>query len=159
VYIPPLRERREDIPLLVEHLLATGSFNDDGKGGRRLERLPVHWEQALAAHSFCGNVRELINLVERAVAIPDVVPTLTTPQAEDFPTGGQKKISQEADGSNGIPLFRVEKERLINDFEYNYLSTLLRQSGGNLSQAARIAGLDRKHLRDLVRKHGLYEKA
>jgi DNA-binding NtrC family response regulator len=106
-----------------------------------------------------GNVRELINLVERAVAIPDVPPTLSTPQAEEFPTDGQKRISRGTDRSNDIPLFRVEKERLVNDFEYNYLATLLQQSGGNLSQAARIAGLDRKHLRDLVRKHGLYEKA
>jgi DNA-binding NtrC family response regulator len=135
VELPPLRERPEDIPLLVEHLLATLGQPRPNLSGKTLA--------ALAAHDWPGNVRELRNVLERAVALaggreiqPELLGLEVAPQADELS-------------------FRDAKERLVVAWERDYLTMLLRRAGGNISRAARQAGLDRPYLHRLLKKHGV----
>jgi transcriptional regulator with GAF, ATPase, and Fis domain len=143
VTVPPLRARRDDIPLLVEHMLKAA-----GAG------LAVSSEsmQSLASHDWPGNVRELRNVIERSVYLARAV--------------GETELSlvslPMAAGSPGDVLhfepgktYRETRARYEADFERRYVKWLLARHGGNVSAAARDAKMDRKHLHDMAKKHGL----
>ncbi len=139
--IPPLRDRREDIPQLVEHFCRrTRAEVEDA----RLEELKADFLKRL----WPGNVRELRNAVERAVllgAIDGDVLTPAAPRAE----GATPAV---ADNPAVLP-FRSAKEIAIARWEQSYLTRLMQDAEGNLSRAARLAQIDRGHLRDLLRHH------
>jgi DNA-binding NtrC family response regulator len=139
VTLPPLRDRPEDIPLLVDHLLAR--LDPTGANAAPV-RDPAHLE-TLAAHAWPGNVRELRNYLERCVALGEQSP----PGAEAV-AGTVPRL--EADQ----PL-RVARERWVAHFERRYLEALLREHGGNVSAAARAAGVDRVHFYRLMSRHGV----
>ena len=141
VRMPPLRERLEDLPLLLEHLLERLSPSG---------RLPTFSPQAMAAlqnHPWPGNVRELANVVARAVALGSG----GTVTEEDLGLG----FSQGAPSRTPNPGFKEAKEEAEFLFEREYLRDLFRRCDGNVSRAARDADLDRKHLRRLLRRHGM----
>jgi DNA-binding NtrC family response regulator len=145
--VPPLRERPADIPLLVQRFAA------EFGGGRTLHVLPDDL-QRLARHPWPGNVRELRNLIERACALSRG----DTLDLGDFFGGG----GTPAPATEGIPYhlpFKEAKARVVEHFERQYLQVLLERHEGNLSAAARSAEVDRKHLRELLRKHGLRESS
>ena len=145
--VPPLRERPADIPLLVQRFAA------EFGGGRTLHVLPDDL-QRLARHPWPGNVRELRNLVERACALSRG----DTLDLGDF-FGGR---GTPAPATEGIPYhlpFKEAKAQVVEHFERQYLQVLLERHEGNLSAAARSAEVDRKHLRELLRKHGLRESS
>ena len=147
--VPPLRDRPEDIPLLYRSLLA--SFQVD------LGR-PVVVEQAalefLQAQPWPGNVRELRNVLVRAVALGhDGIVRREDVAAEGVGFRGTR-LEREALDVSGE--FAVAKERAIERFEFAYLSALMKRCGGNVSLASREADLARHHLRDLLKKRGLY---
>jgi transcriptional regulator with GAF, ATPase, and Fis domain len=141
IALPPLRERREDIPKLVRFFL--------DKYGRRegLQDVRITQEamQKLLRYPFPGNVRELENLIEGALA-------LTTDPVIDpgdllLPEAGVPAV--EGGLSSDLPT--------LDDLEARYIARVLAHTGGNLSQASRILGVDRKTLyrrRALVRKKG-----
>ncbi|MGE5181313.1 MAG: sigma 54-interacting transcriptional regulator [Acidobacteriota bacterium] len=149
VHVPPLRQRKEDVAHLVKMFLDKAGAAELGKqvGGAALERLErYHWP---------GNVRELRNVITRAVALagPDddfqslpfvLRPTIAAP--DDAP-------SFRADRP-----FHDAKDELVARFEREYLADLVQRAGGNLSQAARIAGLERKFLYKLLERAGLRGK-
>ncbi len=145
--VPPLRNRREDIPLLVRHLLATATWNDDGKGGRRLAELPPQVMERLVQHHYPGNVRELVNLVCRAATLPDldVFSLDLCPPAAGRQSGPVQRVAP----------FKEAKEELLRSFEVDYLTTVLSLANGSVSKAAVIAGLGRQYFRDLLRKAGI----
>lgn len=127
ITLPPLRERAEDIPLLVE---AIAKGLDDVPP---LVRDPV-WISALLKYPWPGNVRELRNHVERAVGLGTVA------------------------ASSGVDLSIPLKEarmRWVELFEARYLAQLLEAHGGNVTAAARAAGVDRVHLHRLLARSGL----
>lgn len=143
--IPPLRERREDIPLLIELF------------SRRLP--PGMWRAPdpeamarLVGYDWPGNVRELRNVVERSAYLsPNGVIDLITP--------GARTRTQEAQVAFDPTLtFREQKERAIELFEEAYLSWLLQRAEGNISRAAREADMDRKYLHKLLRRYGIDAK-
>jgi DNA-binding NtrC family response regulator len=104
----------------------------------------------MSKHDWPGNVRELRNYVERSVVLQSASPTLRRGQ------GGS--VSAATGPINGIDLsvpFRIAKDAVIDSFERSYLSQLLEAAGGNMSKAARMAGMDRMYLHRLVQKHGL----
>ena len=138
IQIPPLRERREDIELLARHFYAQFSPDDIEP-----ERELVQW---LRKQDYPGNVRELRSTVERAVLLGDA-------SLSDAPAVDGAPIA-EARFDDSVP-FRAAKERVISQWERGYLSDLLAQAGGNVSKAARMARMDRNHLRELLRRHQL----
>ncbi|MFO0728011.1 MAG: sigma 54-interacting transcriptional regulator [Myxococcota bacterium] len=141
VPLPPLRERREDIPALVENILSRpGAFDE----------LKSDVKERLLAHTWPGNIRELRNVIERASymgSIDDLEP-------------GVERIDRGEEEASRLLLdytrpFKEAKEGLVARFEREYLRHLLSRSQGNMARAARDAGIDRKYLYMLLKKYGL----
>jgi two-component system nitrogen regulation response regulator NtrX len=138
IAVPPLRERAEDIPLLVEHFAAQVA-RETGRRPMKFERAAL---EALARHPFPGNVRELRNLVERlvimspgaSVGAEDVAGVL--PRAEPTPVG-PTRISE-----------------AVDDFERRQIEEAIAAEGGNMTRAAARLGLERSHLYKKMKKLG-----
>ncbi|MBV8757491.1 MAG: sigma 54-interacting transcriptional regulator [Deltaproteobacteria bacterium] len=140
--IPALRERREDIPLLVEHFLRQLSVSS----GNPDPRLPDDFLARAQRHQWPGNVRELRNAVERAVLLPN------HPQAafEAPPKKEQGFATIDID----VP-FKQAKQKLVDEFDRRYLEALLEAHDGNISAAARAAGIERMSIYKMIRRLGL----
>jgi DNA-binding NtrC family response regulator len=144
--VPPLRDRREDIPALVDHFC------------RKLQ-VPVTRDQRARMHSefatrpWPGNVRELRNAVEQAVLLGDLDARrpLSSEDRDDTAVNGDP-TRLEWDFSQP---FRLAKDRSIERWERQYLTALMRHVNGNISRAARLVEVDRAHLRTLLRRHGV----
>jgi len=144
--IPPLRERREDILLLVQHFL---------KQFTRTVDLPVksftpEALECLSHYSWPGNVRQLQNVVERSIALA----LGERIGVEDLPEELRSLGSNGASSAPAKPLFS-EKFQLIGDFERDYLIKLLLENHCNVSQAAQTAGCHRRTLYRMVKRHQL----
>jgi DNA-binding NtrC family response regulator len=142
IQVPALRERPGDVPLLVK------AFLDEFARHRALRVEPRDIER-LKRYTWPGNVRELRNVLERACALTRG----DTLDLEDF-FGGRGTPAPASRLPLDLP-FKEAKSRVVDDFERAYLEHLLTRHAGNLSAAARAAEVDRKHLRELLRKHGL----
>ncbi|WP_437311950.1 sigma 54-interacting transcriptional regulator [Sorangium sp. So ce388] len=141
--MPPLRERREDIPLLVAHYYRQFADRADP---------PAELVERLAHHDWPGNVRELRSAVERAVLTGD--PAVGEGGAAPREGGGGDE--EPALRPEDLELsFRQAKERTVARWERAYVKALIRANGGNLSHAARAGRMDRNHLRELLRRHGV----
>jgi transcriptional regulator with GAF, ATPase, and Fis domain len=138
IVVPPLRERPEDVPVLVRHFVEQANATL----GRAVQKVPAEVMAELAARPWPGNVRELANVVQRLVLLSPGN-TLAAPQA---PGMEARATSATAVASGIAPLVEVERE---------HLRRALAASGGNLSQAARLLGLKRGTLRWRLRKAGL----
>jgi DNA-binding NtrC family response regulator len=137
VRLPSLRERTEDIPLLVEHILENlGASDRDEAAPIRAPEFQAH----LAQHGWPGNVRELRNYIERSLAL----------QAP--PPGGPGPAPAYLDQTRPL---RVAREAWIRAFERGYLEDLLKKHDNNVTAAARAAGVDRIHFYRLLWKHNL----
>jgi transcriptional regulator with PAS, ATPase and Fis domain len=148
--VPPLRERPDDIPILAHHFA--------GKvGGRAFDLSPTLIEE-LKRHDWPGNVRELRNVVERALSLGQV----------GLPQTGKDLVGGIAAGGSGRPYarshnpeevldlpFKEAKGQLIESFERDYITQLLKKHKGNISQAANEAGIDRNYIHRLVKKYNL----
>ncbi|HEX3763007.1 MAG TPA: sigma 54-interacting transcriptional regulator [Kofleriaceae bacterium] len=148
--LAPLRERREDVPLLVEHfareLGAEGSL-ESLFGADQLAR----WQK----HPWPGNVRELRNAVEAALVVG---PQAAGDPGLGFAPGVPAPGLAVADDQPILP-YKDQRAAVVRDFEHGYLVRLMAQAGGNVSQAARIAKMDRSHLIDLLHRHGLKDRS
>jgi DNA-binding NtrC family response regulator len=145
VSVPPLRERPSDVAVLAQRFVA--------EFGRTLQIRPDDLD-VLMRYPWPGNVRELRNLVERACA-------LSRGETLDLGDFGPRGTPTPARGE-GIPHhlpFKQAKAQVVEQFERQYLQALLERHTGNLSAAARSADVDRKHLRELLRKHNLRESS
>jgi len=144
VYVPPLRERPEDIPLLASHFLK--------EAGRRLKRpvkgIAPESVQALVRYPWPGNVRELENVIERAVIVSraDVLHDLA--RFLTGPGGAQAPVDL------SLP-FRDAKARIVEEFERAYVQGLLDAHGGKLTAAAKHADMDPKNFSDKMTRYGL----
>jgi DNA-binding NtrC family response regulator len=153
IVVPALRERPDDIPLLVRHFLRDRPLRVDDATLARL-----------AAYDWPGNVRELRNVVEGAVALS---PGETLVLGE-LGRGRRAPAGEPASGAAAVAAaataaatpaqlpFRDAKAEAIEGFERRYLSELVEQHA-TLAAAADAAGMDRKHLRVLLKRHGLRE--
>ncbi|MBI2391432.1 MAG: sigma 54-interacting transcriptional regulator [Deltaproteobacteria bacterium] len=152
VTVPPLRERKADIELLIGHFLEQLSAT---RNADRLFTKEVIAE--LAQHDWPGNVRELRNYVERAVVLETTsLRPPSTPRMAAVTDASGANMAVRAIDIN-VP-FKIAKEGLIDEFERAYLQSLLGWAGGNMSKAARHAGIDRMYLHRLVQRHGLRAK-
>ncbi|WP_394839112.1 sigma 54-interacting transcriptional regulator [Pendulispora rubella] len=146
ITIPPLRLRRDDITPLITHILNSASASD--------LVLPKESLESLLAHDWPGNVRELRNVLERAIYM--VKPTggtelsaITFPLSMSVPEGGSPFQFEPSKS------YRETRAKYDADFERRYVKWLLGRHHGNVSAAAREARMDRKHLHDMAKKHGL----
>ena len=181
VELPPLRERRDDIPGLANHFLRE-------VGARR--GIAMTWAPdalaALVGHSWPGNVREMRNVVERAAALGDgpalrrndlafgreLGPSLVA--AHDLAQAGAHAAQRAAAELSGVELpphtgpatfdpallkaglgFKGAKQTVVDAFEVAYLAALMARNEGNITRSAQEAGLTRYHLRELLKRHGL----
>lgn len=149
VRLPSLRERREDIPLLVDTFAS--AFAE--RTGHRAEIDPNEIN-GLVAHDWPGNVRELKNTVERALWLAqtgDGAVRFALPTAELMAAPAAVEVLS----FDPAVSFSEHKEGWERDFERRYLGWLFARAEGSISKAARLASMDRKHLRGLLRKYGL----
>jgi DNA-binding NtrC family response regulator len=152
--VPPLRERKEDIPRLAHHFLRLFAEQYERDGDQPL-RLSVDSVQALLEHSWPGNVRELQNLMERVVSLAGPGEEVRVGDlADEFQfNAGTARLA--GGGTDIGKPFHLAKEEAIEAFERAYLSAILAEHGGNISLAARVAGIDRKTIHRLLNKYGL----
>lgn len=134
ISIPALRDRKEDIPLLIEYFLK--------------ERKKIHSEafNALISYDWPGNVRELENVIERLVVFSGgetIVP-------DDLPVEIRNTVCKDIDCSLS---YREAKKRAIDEFNRNFVECTLRQTGGNVTKAAEKMQLDRANLQRVMRKY------
>jgi two-component system, NtrC family, response regulator AtoC len=128
IRIPPLRDRREDVPLLAEHFVA--------KHGRPEAAITPAARDLLVAHGWPGNVRELENVVARALALNPsgmIVP-------EDLPDAIRRA------GAPAVPLPGTADRPTLAEVEQRYAAQVLAEQGGNKTRAAEVLGIDRKTL-------------
>jgi DNA-binding NtrC family response regulator len=144
VVLPALRERREDIAPMVGEMLRLRGLDDPGPiEGPNFERLLVH--------DWPGNVRELRNAIDRALALsPGVREFSALRLVVDPSSSTEDHVGVRSD----LP-FAQAKQAVIDVFERRYLRDVFERCDGNISAAARQAGLDRKHLRTLLVRHGI----
>ena len=143
--IPPLRERLEDIPLLVDHFYRQVA-------GDAATPPPEELVTAFMRLDWPGNVRELRNAVERAVLLGHLEDWADGPSAK----AGASGTSAEAPSTYDFTTpFRDSKERIIETWERAYLAELMRRHAGNVSAAARTVQMDRSYLRQLLKRHSI----
>ena len=152
ISLPPLRSRKEDIPALAAHFL-----KKHAPAGRSNLRFASNTSSALLAWDWPGNVRELENAIVRAIHLCrcDLI------EASDLGLGPFAAGPPLAvDAAPGRPhSFRAMKQATIEVFEKNYLTCLMSEHRGNVSQAARASGKERRDLGKLLRKYQLDPKS
>jgi len=139
IVIPPLRQRPEDIPLIVEGLLTQMAGAADSTEALRMPQFIANLQHA----AWPGNVRELRNHIERCLVLQAALPAVEAPNG-----------SREVQVDPNVP-YAEARRRAIDGFERAYLGALLRQYKGTVAQAAAAAGIDRVYLYRLLRRHGL----
>jgi len=144
IHIPPLRERKEDLPLLVEHFLA--EINQ--KLGTRLLGLSEEAMEMVLRYNWPGNVRELAHVLERAAIMSDG-PTL---HAADLRSSMERSSTGTAPGAEERP---VSLPRLLHRIERTMILDALRKHDGLQTEAAKALGLSPKNLWKKIRKHGI----
>jgi two-component system response regulator GlrR len=143
LHIPPLRERRSDVAVLARHFLETLAVEH----GIPRKNIAPTLLQTLTAYDWPGNVRELYNVLERAVVFCPGAKIQLADMA-DLPAAAQ---SPTALGGN----FRDERARAVAAFERSYIEEMLRRAAGNVTQAARLAGKDRRVFGRLMKRHNI----
>jgi len=141
--LPPLRERRGDVPLLVEHFLSGWRK----RSANRIEGLAPNAVQRLMAHDWPGNIRELEHVIERAVVFSTA--GLISSEDLDLP----ESVHESSDPYAGP--FQTAKARVVDAFERSYIERLLSLHAGNISQAASHARKNRRAFFELIRKHSI----
>jgi transcriptional regulator with GAF, ATPase, and Fis domain len=176
VHVPPLRERSEDVPALIEHFIEI----TPGAQGTTLAPETI---DLMRKHDWPGNVRELRNVIERAVLLSE------SPMSKTALRGGQSKASASEGAKSEPPTpitepqakkeepelatpppsdenamrvvvdtktpFKVLKQEMISEFERRYITQLLEEHGHNISSAARAAGIDRMSIHKMLNRLGL----
>ncbi|MCG2710287.1 MAG: sigma 54-interacting transcriptional regulator, partial [Thermodesulfovibrionales bacterium] len=142
LHIPPLRERKEDIPMLVEHFLKKFSFAE--------RKVSPQVMKLFMEYPWKGNVRELGNVLERIALLTDK-DEITI---EDVPHE-ILMFSEGAEYTSDLTKEGVDLDRIIEDSEKKYLLNALRITGGNKTEAARLLNLSFRSFRHRLSKYGI----
>ncbi len=135
VRVPPLRERKEDLPLLVEHFLARHAE----RLGRPVPRVAPEVLEALKAYDFPGNVRELSHAMERAILLAREGVVTATDLPPEIPSSWKASVGKTTTGlADDWPALAVVERR--------YIDRVLARTGGNKTRAAEVLGIDRRTL-------------
>jgi len=141
ITVPPLRERAEDIPLLVEHFMAQVA----AEMGRKPRAFAPQALELIRRHDFPGNIRELRNLVERLLIMSpgDVI--------------GADHVRSVLPATDAAPLSPARLGDAVKEFERRHIEAALRAEDGNMTRAAARLGLERSHLYKKLRQLGVQE--
>jgi DNA-binding NtrC family response regulator len=153
IHVPPLRERAEDIHALREHFLTTfwARHREPGLQPPEFSEAAI---RTMGTHPWPGNVRELQNVVEN-IAVLAAPGSLIEPEDLAMLERPAQSAGAQAPAREVGP-YHPARERLLARFETQYLAWLITRAGGNMSEAARIAGVDRTMLYRLLNRHRLY---
>ena len=146
IHVPTLQERREDIPLLLEHYIKTYS----SQLGKDIKSISLHTNHALFNYPFPGNVRELENIVERAVILCDGEEILPEHLPEEA-LNSDKRAHANQDNSQADGTLA----EMLNEYEKKCIQKTLNMFDGNKSNTAQALGISRKNLWEKVKKHNL----
>ena len=159
IRVPSLRERPSDILLLAEHFLSYYWARHRGAVAPQ-PRFTEAAIRSLRARAWKGNVRELENVVEHMVVLlepgSEIRPE-NIPAVDQGGAAGAAPALMNSEVTTEEPYYSA-RDRLVASFELQYLTQLVSQSRGNMSRAARAAGLDRTTLYRLIERHGLQRK-
>jgi len=149
IVLPPLRERREDIPLLAEHFLA--KYGE--QMGKNISAISHEAMALLVEHYWPGNIRELENAVERAVAV-EATPTIL---ADSLPVSvrGEPPKAVGTAPLDGLPASGFDLEAHVQEIERGYIAEALRKAGGVQVKAAELLGMTFRSFRYYVKKYNL----
>ena len=152
--IPPLHERREDIPLLAEHFLKEAAK----RFGRDTKPLTGEALRACVGHQWKGNVRELRSALEQALLLAPGAEITPTDLFGDTTQSSAARVQDSGPGTQGLltPLsFREAKDRVVETFERDFLLQALRRHGGNITKAAEEIGMYRQNFQQKMRELGI----
>jgi len=138
IHLPPLRERRDDVPLLAEHFLTKYAYQFE----RNVRKLSESAIRKLMFYDWPGNIRELENAIERAVML-----------SESECINDAEILVPESDFIRDGESFKESKARMIVQFERTYIQQLIATHQGNVTQAARAAKKNRRAFCELIRKY------
>ena len=181
IFLPPLRDRIDDLPLLVKHFLKNSAFNRDLNANLKLRSISREALKAMTSYTWPGNVRELLNVVERACSLADgdcielsdlpehIAKCAALPEKE-VPTPSTTLQVEPAENQNNTAdihpsldysskTFKEAKEEWLANFEGEYIRALLERNHYNISQASRESEIDRKYFRKLMKKYGISNPA
>ena len=151
ISLPPLRDRREDIPLLVEHFLEKYARD----AGKRVTRVEPRAMEALASHGWPGNVRELENVIHRTLLVAAGLELTLDDLPPGISGGDEATVSvakSSADGSAGLDSMNLE------ELERTAIIRAMERNQGNLSDVARQLGIGRSTLYRKLEQYGLRDK-
>ncbi|MDO8519944.1 MAG: sigma-54 dependent transcriptional regulator, partial [Deltaproteobacteria bacterium] len=154
IHLPTLRERTEDIPILAYHFLKTIS----ARMGKEVTKISVDALQAMQNYGWPGNIRELENIIERAIVLAngDGISAKNLPSkilSDSFyaPPESEEDLSQLN--------YKEAKKRALNIFNRSYIISLLKRTNGNITAASEKAGMDRSNFKKVIRKYRIEAKA
>jgi len=148
--VPPLREHKEDIPLLVQSF--TEKHKRLNRNGHETIKITNEALDILRSYNWPGNIRELENIIQQSIifAKEGIINADILPQDIRKNTAKQPRTKEE---------LQVEKNRctknIIRDLEYSFLKRILSKTRGNITQAAELSGYDRRQIQNLTKKHGI----
>ncbi len=164
IYVPPLRERKDDIPLLVKHFVH--KYNTEFK--KNIHHIPPETEKILVEYSWPGNIRELKNVIERAVLIAakeTLSPELVAPIELIKKVPGEILAvhavpAEDAEDAGGTPADGAEggekqDVRSLANIEKQYIQKVLKETSWRRTEAARILGINRTTLYNKIKEYGL----
>ncbi|HRN52508.1 MAG TPA: sigma-54 dependent transcriptional regulator [Gemmatimonadaceae bacterium] len=163
IEIPPLRERPEDVAMLAEHFLQR-YWRHHRSDQPLVPSFAPETMKALQRHSWPGNVRELQNTIEHGVVLLSPGQII---RPDDLSLHGAPLAIAAQSGAAGLQLptdwlqesYHAARERVVAEFERRYVETLVANAEGNMSRAARLAGVDRTTLYRLMERHGLHRES
>ncbi len=151
IQVPPLRERREDIPLLANHFLKTYA----PAAGKSILRIAQESIKLLCGYDWPGNVRQLENTIERAVALESGAELRVELPAERPRARAAAAAATVGDGKVAIPSDGMDMERYVADLERSLIQAALQQSNGVQTRAAEMLKLSYRSFRHLLKKYDL----
>jgi transcriptional regulator with PAS, ATPase and Fis domain len=156
--LPPLRARGGDVLLIAESMLRALS----ARHGRPVPVLGECMRRFLLSYDWPGNIRELENLIEREFLLSDCTDTLRLSSAESALGDTALRDPESTDSSGATQTsfnYRLAKAQIIAEFDRSYLQRLMQECHGNVSEAARAAGKERRDLGRLLRKYSIRPEA
>ena len=148
IKLPPLRERKEDIPLLLNHFV--GKYS--AETGKKIEGVSPEALELLLGYDFPGNVRELENIIERSITL-ETSPTIAERHVRSYLN--ERMISKSIPSSLDIPDQGIDLNKVVEDLEKAFILKALEHTGGIKKKAAEILGMNFRAMRYKLAKYGL----